>query len=95
LGLTFDASGNLYASGFKSNNVVEYDSNGALIGTFIAAGSGGLSGPSRSLFIGSAAVPEPSSLVLCGLGITCLLAARRVRRSSPAGGLVISDISAA
>ena len=81
LGLTFGSDGSLYASGFDSNNVVHYSSTGALIGTFITPGEGGLRGPSRSLFVNFTSVPEPSSLALCGLGVG-LVAVRRWRRAA-------------
>jgi DNA-binding beta-propeller fold protein YncE len=44
-GMAFDAAGNLYVSGRRSNNVVKYDTNGNPVGTYIAPGSGGLNLP--------------------------------------------------
>ena len=86
LGLTFGSDGSLYASGFNSNNVVHYSSTGSLIGTFIPSGSGGLNGPSRSIFLRS--VPEPSSLTLSALGLGLMLGTwRRVRPSHCAAEL--------
>lgn len=45
--LTFSPwDGNLYVSSFGSNQVVRFDGRtGAQLGVFVAAGSGGLSGP--------------------------------------------------
>ncbi|MEZ6035660.1 MAG: cadherin-like domain-containing protein [Planctomycetaceae bacterium] len=38
------ANGNFLISGHGSNNVLQYQSDGTLVGTFVTAGSGGLSG---------------------------------------------------
>jgi hypothetical protein len=43
--MAFDAAGNLYVSGRNSNNVVKYNTGENPVGTYIAAGSGGLSLP--------------------------------------------------
>jgi DNA-binding beta-propeller fold protein YncE len=61
-GLTFGSDGSLYAADITGSFVNRYDSTtGALIGTFVAAGSGGLAaprdlvfGPDGSLYVASA-----------------------------------------
>ena len=58
-GIEFGPNGNLFASRRYSRDVVEFDgATGALVGTFVSAGSGGLDtpgdlkfGPNRNLFV--------------------------------------------
>jgi hypothetical protein len=50
-GLTFGPDGNLYVGSFNTNSVLRYNgTTGAYIGTFVPAGSGGLSGPAYLAF---------------------------------------------
>ena len=57
----FGPDGNLYVTSFGTNQVLRYNgTTGALLGTFVAAGSGGLSlprgltfGPDGNLYVGS------------------------------------------
>ena len=50
-GMTFGPDGNLYVCSFNTNSVIRYNgTTGALIDTFVAAGSGGLSGPNDLAF---------------------------------------------
>ncbi len=77
-GITSDGMGKLYLASRGNAHVIEYD-----IATNTATNLGTINGlddlaPASGL--GSAAVPEPSSLVLAGVGGLALLGCRRLRR---------------
>jgi hypothetical protein len=77
----FGPNGNLFVSSEGSNQVLEYnDTTGAFITAFVAAGSGGLSGPNFLTFTPSPAVPEPASLHLAVMGVVGALSSAWHRR---------------
>ena len=79
LGLVFGPDGDLYVSSFDSNAVLVYNAaTGAFVKTLASGGE--LSGPGSMTF-GPSAVPEPSSLALCGLGAVALAGYARRRRT--------------
>jgi len=86
-GLALDASGNLYVGNSGGNDVLEFDATGNFIKTFVAPGAGGLKTPIDLLFTSVPAImspgtppvlqpesaPEPSSVLLLGLGAAGLI----------------------
>lgn len=50
--ITFDGSGNILAANFNNSTVTKYSSSGAFLGTLVASGSGGMSGPDIGTVIG-------------------------------------------
>lgn len=76
-GLAFDSANNLYAAYNPSSQIVRYTPSG--VGTVINTGRNPV-----NLAFQSTAVPEPSSLALCGLSVATLVASRLRRHRSPA-----------
>jgi len=73
-GLAFDSYGRLLVSTAETGTVVAYDATtGALLGDFFPAGSGGMGAPQ---FITIKPVPEPATLGLLLVGVTCLIRRR-------------------
>jgi DNA-binding beta-propeller fold protein YncE len=62
LGLVFDPAGNLFVSNYGGNTIRQFDKNGKDDGTFAR----GLQGPE---FMVTTSAPEPSSIVILGLGM--------------------------
>ena len=70
-GIAFGPDGNFYVSSYggsiATSNIKRYNgATGAFIDDFVALGSGGLDDPSYIMFFTTAAVPEPSILLLVG-----------------------------
>ena len=66
LGLVFDPAGNLFVSNYGANTIREFDKNGKDDGTFAR----GLQGPEFMVIVSA---PEPSSIVMLGLGMIAML----------------------
>jgi len=66
LGLVFDPAGNLFVSNYGANTIREFDKNGKDDGTFAR----GLQGPEFMVIVSA---PEPSSIVMLGLGMSAVL----------------------
>jgi DNA-binding beta-propeller fold protein YncE len=84
-GLVFGPDGNLYVAAHAPSagqgTVFRYDgTTGAFLDTFIPRGTGGLNAPNSLLYF--APVPEPGSLTLFGLGVSCLFAYAWWRRAT-------------
>jgi hypothetical protein len=77
-GLAFDPAEDLYVTNYLSNTVETFSPTGADLGTFASTGMNGPAG--IAIQVSSAAVPEPSSLVMGLIGLT-LACGTVVRRS--------------
>ena len=83
-GLTFDALGDLFVTD-DGNNTISEITPGGVTSTFATTGLA-LNGPVGIVFTGGqAAAPEPSSLVLSGLGVVMAYAFSRRRRPARVG----------
>ena len=76
-GITFDSSGNLFVALFRADEVSEFNSSGQLVSNYT-----GFHGP-IFLAIEPSAVPEPSSMMLIGLGAAGLIGYRWRCRKQP------------
>jgi DNA-binding beta-propeller fold protein YncE len=77
-GLTFDNNGNLFVTNDVASGFISEITPSGVTSTFATSGLS-LSGPTGIVFV-PAAVPEPSSLLLSGLGVSVLYACRRWKR---------------
>jgi hypothetical protein len=79
--LVFGPDARLYIDSRRNSQVLRYDgTTGAFLDTFIPRGTGGLNAPNSLLYF--APVPEPGSLTLFGLGVSCLFAYAWWRRAT-------------
>ena len=69
-GITFDHAGNLYVANFGNGTVEKFSPTGTDLGAFAS----GLNGPNA---IAISPVPEPSSIVLFGIGVVLPVVVRR------------------
>lgn len=72
IGLLFQPNGNLLVATNYTGEIHQYDPSGSLVGTFGFAQMGGAGTPGYPTYM-VAYVPEPSSLVLAGLGASALI----------------------
>jgi DNA-binding beta-propeller fold protein YncE len=81
--VAFGPDGNLFVSS-SMNQVLRFDgATGAFIDEFVAAGSGGLSGPRYLLF--AQPIPEPATYALVGLAALVIML--RARPARPSRGI--------
>jgi hypothetical protein len=72
--MAFGPDGNLYIAGYLNDAVLRYDGlTGAFMNVFVSHGSGGLGAPIALTFTPQPVVPEPSTLIMFGVGAISLV----------------------
>ncbi len=80
-GLTFDSAGNLYVVNAGDDTVKMVGPGGGVATTFAT----GFDAPRAILFVSGAAVPEPTSAALMGVGVAIAMGATWLKRRTAQG----------